>query len=149
MISLFIQFQDICCAPKRTKSNLLVSGLIVHDGSNKENCGIFFSILMSVLVAKVQIISTLRLVHSLRQRRILTMIARMDYRRGILKSLTTMKTGHQNAKRRFWVRPGRTDGWWQNFVNNVVVAEEWRENFRMSRDSFFLLCNRLRPILEK
>ena len=126
-----------------------MSGLIVDDGSNKENIGIFFSSLMSVLVAKIQIIGTLRLVHSLRQRRILNIIARIDHRCGILRSLTTIENGRQNPKRRFWVRPGRTDGWWNNFVNNLVVPEEWRENFRMSRDNFFLVCNRLRPILEK
>ena len=52
-------------------------------------------------------------------------------------------------KRRFWVRPGRTDAWWLNFVKNVVIAEEWIENFRMSRDSFYQLCDELRPFLTK
>ena len=33
--------------------------------------------------------------------------------------------------RRFWIRPGRTRTWWDKFVNDVVVPEEWRENFRM------------------
>ena len=32
-----------------------------------------------------------------------------------------------------WVRPGRTDAWWENFMNDVVVAKEWKENFRMGR----------------
>ena len=41
--------------------------------------------------------------------------------------------------RRFWVRPGRTAAWWQNFVDGKVIDEEWRENFRMDKDSFYRL----------
>ncbi len=36
-----------------------------------------------------------------------------------------------------------------NFLNNIVVAEEWVENFRMSCNSFFCLCDMLRPFLTK
>ena len=28
---------------------------------------------------------------------------------------------------------GRTCAWWDNFVNEVVCPDEWRENFRMTR----------------
>ena len=51
--------------------------------------------------------------------------------------------------RRYWIRPGRTKSWWNNFKQNVVVAEEWKENFRMSKDSFYKLCNEVRPFLQK
>jgi len=47
------------------------------------------------------------------------------------------------------VRPGRTSLWWENFVNNIVVAEEWRENFRMSKENFMKLCDKVRPFLLK
>ena len=33
--------------------------------------------------------------------------------------------------RRFWIRPERTRTWWNNFVSETVVPEEWKENFRM------------------
>ena len=46
-------------------------------------------------------------------------------------------------RRRFWMRPGRTRAWWDKFVTNTVVPEEWRENFRMSRESFYTLCDKL------
>ncbi|XP_060780301.1 putative nuclease HARBI1 [Neoarius graeffei] len=46
-------------------------------------------------------------------------------------------------ERRFWVRPGRSSAWWDNFVDQVVVAEEWRENFRMSRSALIHLSERL------
>ena len=55
----------------------------------------------------------------------------------------------KNVTRSFWERPGRTGVWWCNFTRNIVVPEEWRENFRMSRDSFYVLCNELRPFIER
>ena len=39
----------------------------------------------------------------------------------------------ERRKRRFWIRPGRTSAWWDGFVSEIVLPEEWRENFRMSR----------------
>ena len=50
--------------------------------------------------------------------------------------------------RRFWVRPGRTSAWWDNFASQTVVPEEWRENFRMSRESLYSLAEELRPHIE-
>ena len=38
---------------------------------------------------------------------------------------------------------------WRNFEKNVVLPEEWGENFRMSRDSVFVLCDLLRPWLAR
>ena len=32
---------------------------------------------------------------------------------------------------------------------DVVVHEEWKENFRMSKQSFDKLCNELHPYIEK
>ena len=53
------------------------------------------------------------------------------------------------TRRRFWVRPGRTSSWWDNFVNGVVVDEEWRENFRMSKTSLVTLSEELRPYIQR
>ena len=33
--------------------------------------------------------------------------------------------------RRFWIRLERTSAWWNNFVSETVVPEEWKENFRI------------------
>ena len=52
----------------------------------------------------------------------------------------------------YWTRPGRTCSWWSNLVSNVVPAEEWKENFHMSRCTlcmFQVLCDHLRPFLER
>lgn len=51
-------------------------------------------------------------------------------------------------RRRFWIRPGRNSGWWDNFLSSRVVEEEWKENCRMSRSSFYELCALLRPFIE-
>ena len=35
-----------------------------------------------------------------------------------------------------WYHPGRTDNWWQNMCNNILPAEEWKKNFRLSCHEF-------------
>ena len=60
-----------------------------------------------------------------------------------------IKTKNKRRERRFWIRPGRTSAWWDNFVADIVVAEEWKENFRMSKQNFYKLCDELRPYIEK
>ena len=54
------------------------------------------------------------------------------------------RTRRQPRPRRFWIRPGRTSAWWDNFVDQTVIEEEWRENFRMSRGSLYKLGDNLR-----
>ena len=39
--------------------------------------------------------------------------------------------------------------WWNNFVDEVVVAEEWKENFRMCKENFLKLCDELSPHIQK
>ena len=55
----------------------------------------------------------------------------------------------QLRPRRFWIRPGRTKAWWDNFITDVVVPEEWRENFRMSKNTFYRLCQELQPFIQR
>ena len=59
------------------------------------------------------------------------------------------KSKKKRQARRFWVRPGRTQVWWQNFLNNIVVDEEWKENFIMTKNTFMELCEELRGHLQK
>ena len=53
------------------------------------------------------------------------------------------------AKRRFWIRPERMRVWWYSFLNGVMIAGEWKENFRMGKDNFYKLCGELRPFIER
>ena len=59
------------------------------------------------------------------------------------------KKRKKRKPKRFWTRPGRTGKWWQNFLDNVVILEEWIENFRLSKETFTELCDDLRPFLTK
>ena len=59
------------------------------------------------------------------------------------------RSSKKRKPRRFWERPGRVGTWWDNFISNVVVPEEWLENFRMSKDSFMFLSDELKPYMEK
>ena len=43
-----------------------------------------------------------------------------------------LRCRRESKERRFWTRPGRTSAWWNNFADQVVIPEEWKENFRMS-----------------
>ena len=67
-------------------------------------------------------------------------------------SSTISKSSKKKAKRnspRFWIRPGQTRSWWDNFCAGQKVSEEWKENFRMSQESFEKLCTVLRPYIQK
>ena len=73
----------------------------------------------------------------------------------ILKMLIADSNKRGNTKKkepkpsRYWVRPGRSNMLWTNNLNNKATLEEWRENFRMSEASFYMLCEELRPYLTK
>ena len=47
------------------------------------------------------------------------------------------------------VWPGSTNGWWLGFHQNRVPPSEWKENFRMSRESFLVLCTELNDHIVK
>ena len=51
--------------------------------------------------------------------------------------------------RQYWIRPGRTNGWWLGFHQNIVAPSEWKENFHMSRESFLVLCTELNDHIVK
>lgn len=68
-----------------------------------------------------------------------------------LSSHSTIRRRRRRERkwRRFWIRPGRTSTWWDNFVCGIVVEEEWKENFRMSKPTFDKLCHDLCPLIER
>ena len=59
--------------------------------------------------------------------------------RGIKKIKTKRIVKH-------WVRPGRTSAWWDNLRDGKMLEEEWYENFRMKKESFMILCEKLRQL---
>ena len=59
------------------------------------------------------------------------------------------KAKKEKAHRRFWLRPGRCDSWWLAFKRGLPVPAEWKENFRMSKETFEKLCDDLRPFIAR
>ncbi len=51
-------------------------------------------------------------------------------------------------QRRRWKNPGRTEMWWSNAWNGLLLEEEWISNFRMSRNDFMALEEKLRPYIK-
>ena len=43
-----------------------------------------------------------------------------------------MRQSQPYKQRCFWTQPGRASAWWDNFVNDIVVTEDWRENFEVT-----------------
>ena len=64
-------------------------------------------------------------------------------------SISRKKRRRERQQTQFWIRPGRTSAWWDNFVNGIVVEEEWKENFRMSKSTFTKLCDDLSPLIQR
>ena len=50
-------------------------------------------------------------------------------------------------RRRFWVKPGRSDKWWQNMMDRKCVSDEWKKNFRMPKEQFMELVDELGPYI--
>ena len=48
-------------------------------------------------------------------------------------------------KKSIWVKPGRTDRWWQNLSNDKLVEQEWKKNLRISKANFLKLVNLIKP----
>ena len=59
------------------------------------------------------------------------------------------RTINARRPRRFWMRPGRTTAWWDHFVAGVVVEEQCKENFRMSKTRFLHLSGELCECIQK
>ena len=53
----------------------------------------------------------------------------------------------QGRFRGLWARPGRSKVWWNNFLNDVVVPSEWRDNFRISKGGKYSGTERIRVLV--
>ena len=55
----------------------------------------------------------------------------------------------KRQKRTCWIKAGQTSAWWKKFQENEVPASEWKDNFRMTKQSFHELCEIVHPHLVK
>ena len=70
-------------------------------------------------------------------------------RRNILRrEVRHFKMRKLSRKRRAaWVINGRAETWWLNMISGVSPDHEWKKNFRVTKEKFCILCERLRPYL--
>ena len=47
---------------------------------------------------------------------------------------------------RFWIRQAQTSLWWDKFLQDKV---NWRENLRISKNSFYMICDLIAPFISK
>lgn len=87
--------------------------------------------------------------HLIRQRQCLNIFEGSSERIMRIRQLLKRSKAKSRRKRLYWTRPGRTSAWWDNFITDQVVPEEWKENFRMSKENFMRLCQQIRPFIEK
>ena len=60
-----------------------------------------------------------------------------------LKKLQEQKV--RRKRRSVWYKKGRTDKWWENILMGILPEDEWKKNFRMSRETFEDLVQELSP----
>ena len=103
---------------------------------------IVLSQLSAALLLNAQLASIVDRIHRKRRRNLVSLL-------DVAARVERIGSRQPGKSRRFCVRPGRTSAWWDNCLLGIVVPEEWRENFRMSKESFMKLCDFVRPFLEK
>ncbi len=63
-----------------------------------------------------------------------------------IRQLQAICIAERQSKRRIWVRPRRSDFWKQT---ELFTPEQWRQNFRMCKESFYELVEVLKPLIQK
>ena len=101
--------------------------------------------LISSIIASIQLNHAIIDIQENYKRRRLNLSRLLSTTTSTFTRVKRLRCRRESKERRFWTRPGRTSAWWNNFADQVVIPEEWKENFRMSRDSLYNLAEELRP----
>ena len=100
--------------------------------------------LISSIIASIQLNHAIIDIQENYKRRRLNLSRLLSTTTSTFTRVKRLRCRRESKERRFWTRPGRTSAWWNNFADQVVIPEEWKENFRMSRDSLYNLAEELR-----
>ncbi|KAJ8418954.1 hypothetical protein AAFF_G00004530 [Aldrovandia affinis] len=73
---------------------------------------------------------------------------RIRHRKFFLQRMKRMRMIASSAHTRPWTITESTD-WWERVVMKEFQPRDWLEKFRMSKDTFFILCNKLEPRLAR
>ena len=104
--------------------------------------------LISRIIASIQLNHAIIDIQENYKRRRLNLSRLLSTTTSTFTRVKRLRCRRESKERRFWTRPGRTSAWWNNFADQVVIPEEWKENFRMSRDSLYNLAEELRPYIQ-
>ena len=104
--------------------------------------------LISSIIASIQLNHAIINIQENYKRRRLNLSRLLSTTTSTFTRVKRLRCRRESKERRFWTRPGRTSAWWNNFADQVVIPEEWKENFRMSRDSLYNLAEELRPYIQ-
>ena len=105
--------------------------------------------LISSIIASIQLNHAIIDIQENYKRRRLNLSRLLSTTTSTFTRVKRLRCRRESKERRFWTRPGRTSAWWNNFADQVVISEEWKENFRMSRDSLYNLAEELRPYIQE
>ena len=98
--------------------------------------------LISSIIASIQLNHAIIDIQENYTRRRLNLSRLLSTTTSTFTRVKRLRCRRESKERRFGTRPGRTR--WNNFADQVVIPEEWKENFRMSRDSLYNLAEELR-----
>ena len=93
--------------------------------------------LISSIIASIQLNHAIIDIQENYKRRRLNLSRLLSTTTSTFTWVKRLRCRRESKERRFWTRPGRTSAWCNNFADQVVIPEEWKENFRMSRDSLY------------
>ena len=66
----------------------------------------------------------------------------------MLAGLSFGMHGRGSSARTVWTKD-RSSHWWDHVVNSCFTAQDWLNNFRMSKETFMYLCDKLRTSIVK
>ena len=88
--------------------------------------------LISSIIASIQLNHAIIDIQENYKRRRLNLSRLLSTTTSTFTGVKRLRSRRESKERRFWTRPGRTSAWWNNFADQVVIPEEWKENFRMT-----------------
>ena len=86
--------------------------------------------LISSIIASIQLNHAIIDIQENYKRRRLNLSRLLSTTTSTFTRVKRLRCRSESKERRFWTRPGRTSAWWNNFADQVVIPEEWKENFR-------------------
>ena len=129
---MYVRFSEKYTSSKRTVRRVDKNNGVLRE--RKKNCCIDCCVTEHLeFCVEFAILNSL-VIHRTQRRRLINLLLADG-----VKSVRKSKKRKRSA-RKFWVKPGRSNTWWLAFQKNKVLPTDWFENFRMSKESFKILC---------